>query len=185
MTPWKSIRVARAVRAKAATVSGSPVWPPPICDRSRCRQPATTPTTAAPTNQMIVARVIDFRTGSLWHRSPRGPSSPPHLGRPAVDDRVEVSHEPGLRLVAEVRVARVAARAEGHDPAARVAVGEVPDVARDRPAVAVLGHTRCAGGGEDAALVAVHRVTRDRWCVPGCSERMDRIQPVALAPRSE
>src|SRR4051812_17587304 len=59
---------ARAVSAKADTASGSPVCAPPIEERSRCRPPAIAPTTAAPTNQMIVARVIEFPTTSLSHR---------------------------------------------------------------------------------------------------------------------
>ncbi len=99
--------------------------------------------------------------------------------------RVQVAGEPGPGLVGEVRVARIAARPERHDPAARVPVAEVPDVARHGAAVAVVGHAGRAGGGEHAPLVPTHRVARHGRRATGHVERADGVEPVALTPRGQ
>src|SRR5690242_20271773 len=112
---------ARTVAPQAPTVIAVPVWAPPMSVRSTWRPAAVIPTTAPPTNQTIVTRVTELPTGSLCHTR-MGAEHP-------VTRRVQAAREPGRRLVREVRVTGVAAGSEGHDPAAGVPVGEVPDIA--------------------------------------------------------
>ncbi len=147
----------------------------------------------------VLAEAIAMYERSGYRAIDRYPGSDPHathffekavspdLGQrvPVGDDGRELAGGPQRQLVVVVRVTGQRVGAGGDHPATGGPVGEVPDVARDRAAAALVGDRRVGHAAPDAVGVAGQRQPREGVVVVvgQQAEPVDRVGDVGLAPR--